>query len=133
MQAKAEAEAEQNTKLHESLRDLRNKCMDFATRCVNRLKEIFYSVGASSEEIAPSAEDIPKAFEHIESEVEALDEVITGHGDLCALLASRGTAAAFLKAECTHAKTVNKPTFSLSSSALETDLSLKFGLRTGAS
>jgi hypothetical protein len=41
---------------------------------------IFNSVGASSEEIAPSAEDIPKAFEHIENEVDALDEVITGTG-----------------------------------------------------
>jgi hypothetical protein len=58
-------------------------------------------------------EDIPKAFKHIENEVDALDEVITGHGDFCALLASHGTAAAFLKARCTHAKIVNKPNFSL--------------------
>jgi hypothetical protein len=85
---------------------------------VHRLKGIFNSVGASSEENAPSAEYIPKAFEHIENEVDALDEVITGHMDFCALLASRGTAAAFLKAGCTHVKTVNKPTFSLSSSDL---------------
>jgi hypothetical protein len=81
---------------------------------VHRLKGIFSSVGASSEEIAPLAEDISKTFEHTENEVDALDEVITVHGDLCALLASRGTAAAFLKAGCTHAKTVNKPNFSLS-------------------
>jgi hypothetical protein len=47
-----------------------------------------------------------------------LDEVITGHVYFCALLASRGTAAAFLKAGCTHAKIVNKPTFSFSSSDL---------------
>ena len=40
------------------------------------------------------------------------------HGDFCALLASRGTAAAFLKVGCTHAKTVNKPNFSLSPSDL---------------
>jgi DNA repair exonuclease SbcCD ATPase subunit len=114
LQAKFEAEAEKNTKLQESLKDLRNKCSDFATRCVHRLKGIFNSVGASSDEIAPSAEDIPKAFEHIENEVDALDEVITGHGDFSALLASRGTAATFLKAGCTHAKIVNKPNFSLS-------------------
>jgi chromosome segregation ATPase len=88
LQSRAEAEAEKSMKLRESMKDLRNKCTDFATRCVNRLKGIFNSVGASSEEIAPSAEDIPKAFEHIENKVEALDEVITGHGDLCALLAS---------------------------------------------
>jgi hypothetical protein len=38
-----------------------------------------------------------------------------GHGDFYALLASRGTAATFLKAGCTHAKIVNRPTFNLSS------------------
>jgi chromosome segregation ATPase len=118
LQAKSEVEAEKNMKLQESLKDLQNKCSDFATRCVHRLKGIFNSVGASSKEIAPSAEGIPKAFEHVENEVDALDEVITGHGDFCALLASRGTAAAFLKVGCTHAKIVNKPNFSLSPSDL---------------
>jgi hypothetical protein len=92
--------------------------LEFATLCVQRLKGIFSSVGASSEEISPSTEDIPKTFQHIENEVDALDEVITWHGDLCALLASRGTTAAFLKAGCMHAKTVNKPNFSLSPSDL---------------
>jgi predicted nucleic acid-binding Zn-ribbon protein len=118
LQAKSEAEAEKSTKLQETLKDLRNKCSDFATRCAHRLKGIFNSVGASSEEIAPLVEDIPKAFEHIENEVDALDEVITGHEDFYALLASRGTAATFLKAGCTHAKIVNKPNFSLSPSNL---------------
>jgi chromosome segregation ATPase len=118
LQAKSEAEVNKNTKLQESPRDLQNNCLEFATRCVHRLKRIFSTVGASSEEIAPLAEDIPKIFEHIENEVDAIDEVITGHGDFCALLASRGTAAAFLKAGCTHAKTVNKPNLSLSPSDL---------------
>jgi hypothetical protein len=81
---------------------------------VQRLKKFFSSVGASPEEFVPSAEDLPSTFEHIENEVEALDEVIAGHGDFCALLASRGTATTFMKAGCTHGKTVNKPTFSLS-------------------
>jgi hypothetical protein len=81
---------------------------------VQRLKGTFSSVGACSEEIVPSTEDISETFKHIENEVDALDEVITGHGDFYALLASRGTAAAFLKAGCTHAKTVNKLNFSLS-------------------
>jgi hypothetical protein len=44
-----------------------------------------------------------------------LDKVIAGHDDFYALLASRGTAALFLKAGCTHVKIVNRPTFSLSS------------------
>jgi chromosome segregation ATPase len=118
LQAKSEAEAEKSTKLQETLKDLQNKCSDFATRCAHRLLGIFNSVGASSEEIAPSVEDIPKAFEHIENEVDALDEVITGHEDFYALLASRGTTATFLKAGCTHAKIVNKPNFSPSPSDL---------------
>jgi chromosome segregation ATPase len=116
LRAKAEAEAQKNTKLHESLKDLRNKCADFATRCVNRLKGIFNSVGAIAEEITPSVEDTPRAFEHIENEVDSLDEVISGHEDFCALVASRRTVAAFMKAGCTHAKVVNKPTFNLSAS-----------------
>jgi hypothetical protein len=114
LQAKYEAEADKNTKLQKSLKDLRDTCLNFGNRCVQQLKEVFSTVGANSEDITPSAADIPNTFEHIENEVDALDEVIAGHGDFCALLASRGTAAAFLKAGCTHAKTVNRPTFSLS-------------------
>jgi hypothetical protein len=104
--------------------NLWNKCSDFATRCINRLKGIFNSVGAASEEVNPLAKDIPGAFEHIENEGEALDEVITGHRDFCVLVASRGTVAAFMKAGCNHAKTVNKPNFNLSTSDL-VDISAK--------
>jgi hypothetical protein len=118
LQAKYEAEVDKNTKLQKSLKDHRNTCLEFGNRCVQRLKGVFSSVGASSEDITPSAEDISDTFKHIENEVDALDEVIAGHDDFCALLASRGTVAAFLKAGCTHAKTVNRPTFSLSPSDL---------------
>jgi hypothetical protein len=71
-------------------------------------------VGASSEKFEPSIEDLPSTFEHIKSEVEALHEVIAGHGDFCAMLASRGTAVAFMKAGCMHGKIVNISNFSLS-------------------
>jgi hypothetical protein len=118
LQAKYEAEADKNTKLQKSLKDLQDTCLNFGSRCEQRLKEVFSTVGASSEYITPSSEDIPDAFKHIENEVDALDEVIDEHGDFCVLLASRGTAATFLKAGCTHAKTVNRPTFSLSPSDL---------------
>jgi hypothetical protein len=60
----------------------------------------------------------PYTLEHIEGEVDALDEVIGGHADFCALVVSRGTAAAFLKAGCTHGKIVNRPNFSLSAADL---------------
>jgi hypothetical protein len=71
-------------------------------------------VGASSKKFEPSVEDLPSTFKHIEGEVEALDEVIAGHDDFRALLASRSTAVAFMKAGCTHGKIVNRPNFSLS-------------------
>jgi hypothetical protein len=116
--AKYEAEADKNTKLQKSFKDLRDTCLSFGSRCVQRLKGVFSSVGSSSKDITPSSEDISNTFKHIENEVDALDEVIAGHGDFCALLSSRGTATAFLKAGCTHAKTVNRPTFSLSPSDL---------------
>jgi hypothetical protein len=111
---KYEAEATENTKLKQSLKELRDICLNFGSRCVQRLKKVFNSVGASAEKFTPSAENISSTFEHIEGEVEALDEVIAGHGAFCALLASRGTAATFLKAGYTHKKIVNRPTFSLS-------------------
>jgi hypothetical protein len=114
LQTKYEAEADKNTKLQQTLKELRNTCLNFGNRCVQRLKRVFNSVGASSKEFTPSAENIPSTFKHIEGKVEALDEVIVGHGDFCALLASRGTTVAFMKAGCRHGKMVNKPTFSLS-------------------
>jgi hypothetical protein len=99
--------------LKQSLKELRDICLDFGSRCVQRLKKVFNSVGASAEKFTPSAENISSTFEHIEGEVEALDEVIAGHGDFCALLAFRGTAAAFLKDGCTHTKIVNCNTLNL--------------------
>jgi predicted RNase H-like nuclease (RuvC/YqgF family) len=118
LQAKYEAEAVENTKLKQSLEELRNMCLEFGSRCVQQLKKVFSLVGASAEKFTPLAENISSTFEHIEGEVEVLDEVIVGHGDFCALLASRGTAATFLKARCTHAKILNTPNFSLSVSNL---------------
>jgi hypothetical protein len=107
-------EAEKSSNLQKSLKELQDKCLEFSNRCVQRLKQIFNSVGASSEKFSPSVEDLPGTFEHIEGEVDALDEVIAGHGDLCALLASRGTTVSFMKSGCTHGKLVNRPNFSLS-------------------
>jgi hypothetical protein len=112
--AKFEAEVEKSSNLQKSLKELQDKCLDFDNRCVQRLKQVFNSVGANSEKFNPSVEDLPGTFEHIEGEVDALDEVIAGHGDFCALLASRGTAVAFMKSGCTHGKIVNRPNFSLS-------------------
>jgi hypothetical protein len=109
---------ERNLKLSEALRTLKDKCFNFAIQCTARLKSIFYSFEASSEEASLSAEDVPGALECVEKEVDVLDEVITCHSNLCALVASRGTTAAFIKARCNHARAVNRPNFTLSPSDL---------------
>jgi hypothetical protein len=100
------------------LKALKERCFNFASQCTTRLKSIFNSVGATSEGANFFAEDIPGALECVEKEVDVHDEVITGHGDFCALVASRGTTTAFIMARCNHAKAVNRPNFSLSSSDL---------------
>jgi hypothetical protein len=115
---KLATEVEKSSNLQKSLKELQDKCLNFGNRYVQRLKQVFNSVGASSEKSEPSVEDLSSTFEHIEREVEALEEVIAGHGDFCALLASRGTAVAFMKAGCTHGKIVNRPNFSLSTTDL---------------
>jgi hypothetical protein len=97
--------------LKKSLIDLQNKCLKFSNQCVQRLKKVFYSVGASSEKFIPSAEDLPGAFEHIEGDIDDLDDVIAGHSDFCALVASRGTAATFLKSGYEHGKNYQQTQF----------------------
>jgi hypothetical protein len=119
LNAKLEVEVQKISDLKKSLTSLQDKCLEFSNRCVQRLKQIFYSVGASSEKFTPSAEDLPGAFEHIEGEIDDLDEVIAGHGDFCALVASRGTVVAFLKSGCDRGKVVNRPNFSLSPADLD--------------
>jgi chromosome segregation ATPase len=111
-------EADKNMRLSEALRTLKEKCFNFASQCTVRLKSIFNSVGAASEEASLSSKDVPGALECVEKEVDILDKVITGHGDFCALVASRGTAIAFIKVRCNHARAVNRPNFNLSASDL---------------
>jgi chromosome segregation ATPase len=112
-EAKLEAEAEKNSNLRKSLKELQEKCVGFSKQCLQRLKQVFNSVGASTVKFSPSVENLPETFEHIEGEVDALDEVIAGHADFCALLASRGTVVAFIKSGCEHGKIVNRPNFRL--------------------
>jgi hypothetical protein len=116
LEASLKTEMEKNLNLQKSLKELQEKCLSFGSRCVQRLKDVFHSIGASSEKFTPSAKNLPSILEYIEGEVDALNEVIGGHADFCALVASQGTA--ILKAGCTHGKIVNRPNFSLSSSDL---------------
>jgi chromosome segregation ATPase len=65
LQTKYEAEAVENMKLKQSLKELWNMFLGFGGRCVQRLKKVFNSVGASAEKFTPSAENISSTFEHI--------------------------------------------------------------------
>jgi hypothetical protein len=111
--SKLEAKVAKSSNLQKSLKKLQDKCLNFGNHCVQRLKQVFNSVGVSSEKFKPSVEDLLGIFDHIEGEVDALDEVIAGHGDFRALLASCGIAVAFMKAGCTHMNIVNRLNFSL--------------------
>lgn len=64
------------------------------------------------EKYAP--DDLPGALGWVEGEVDVFGEVMEGQGDFCALVASRGIAAIFEKAGCTHLKSINKPNFDIS-------------------
>ena len=50
---KFEAEVEKSSNLQKSLKELQDKCLEFSNRCVQRLKQVFNSVGASSENSIP--------------------------------------------------------------------------------
>jgi hypothetical protein len=83
-------------------------CYGFAAQCPLRLREIFSSVEAMSGEEKCSIDDITKALEFVEKEINEFDEVMEGHGDFYALVAARGTANIFAKAGCKHLRDVNK-------------------------
>jgi DNA-directed RNA polymerase subunit L len=48
---KFKAEVEKSSNLQKTLKELQDKCLDFGNRCVQRLKHVFNSVGASSENL----------------------------------------------------------------------------------
>jgi hypothetical protein len=86
---------------------------------VTERSHIFSLVRAALEDAKHFANNIPKALEWIEKEVNNFDEVMVAHGDFCALVAARGTAAIFAKAGWSHLKSVNKPTFGISPANLD--------------
>jgi hypothetical protein len=62
-EAKLEAEAEKNSNLRKSLKELQEKCVGFSNRCLQRLKQVFNSVGAGAEKFSPLVENLPESLE----------------------------------------------------------------------
>jgi chromosome segregation ATPase len=52
-EAKLEDEAEKNSNLRKSLKELQEKCVNFGNQCLQQLKQVFNSVGASAEKFSP--------------------------------------------------------------------------------
>jgi hypothetical protein len=63
-ETKLGAEAQKNSNLQKSLKELQEKCVNFSNRCLQRLKQVFNSVRASVEKFSPSVENLPETFEH---------------------------------------------------------------------
>jgi chromosome segregation ATPase len=57
---KIKAKGENNVKLSEAIKCLRDTCSSFVARCSSRLREIFHSVGAAYEEAKYASNDFPK-------------------------------------------------------------------------
>jgi chromosome segregation ATPase len=62
LEASLKTELDKNSILQKSFKELQEKCLSFGSRCVQRLKDVFHSVGASSAKFTPSAE---KSAQHI--------------------------------------------------------------------
>jgi hypothetical protein len=73
---------------------------------VKKIKTSFANVGAYSSEDNFIRGDPEGPIEWISSEAEAFEEVLSGHGDVCAFSGARGVAAILEKAGCEHIKTL---------------------------
>jgi hypothetical protein len=62
LETSLKTEIEKNSNLQKSLKELQEKCLDFGSRCVQRLKDVFYSIGASSNKFTPSTDNLPSTF-----------------------------------------------------------------------
>jgi hypothetical protein len=95
----------------DELRQLKEECFTICMQCCNKLKSTFAKVGAFSTEqnfIRSDPEDVVK---WIDGEVEAFDEVLTGRGDFCSYVGSRGAVSLLEKVGYEHAKAVIQPGF----------------------
>jgi chromosome segregation ATPase len=78
LETSLKTEIEKNSNLQKSLKELQEKCLDFGSRCVQRLKDVFHSIGASSDKFTPSAENLPSTLEYIEGELMHLTKLLLG-------------------------------------------------------
>lgn len=105
---------QENSKLVQTVKGLRDNYFEIISRCSNRLREVFHLVGAASEEANSALDDLPGALKWVEGEIDAFGEVMSGQGNFCMLIASCGTTSILEKAGCSHLKIVSKANFNFS-------------------
>jgi hypothetical protein len=81
---------------------------------VKKLKTSFSKVGAYSSEENFIRGDPEGVIEWISGEVEAFEEILNNHGDICAFSGARGHAAILEKAGCDHVKATTQTEAALS-------------------
>jgi hypothetical protein len=86
------------------LRSLKERCYEKSMACVQKIKTSFANIGAYSNEDNFVVDDPKGPIEWIKGEAEALEEVLSGRGDVCAFSGARGIAAILEKAGCEHVR-----------------------------
>jgi hypothetical protein len=90
----------------EELRASKERCFEKSLDCVEKMKASFTNVGAYSNEDNFIRGDPEGVIEWISGEVEAFEEILSDHGDVCAFSGARGISAILEKAGCDHVKTL---------------------------
>jgi hypothetical protein len=88
----------------EELRESKERCFEKSLDCVKNLKNVFAKVGAYSSEENFIRGDPEGVIEWISGEAEALEEILSDRGDICAFSGARGIEAILEKVGCDHVK-----------------------------
>jgi hypothetical protein len=91
-------------KIVDELRASKERCFEKSVECVKKIKNSFANVGAYSNEDNFIRGDPKGIIEWISNEAEAVEEILSDRGDVCAFSGARGVAAILEKAGCEHVK-----------------------------
>jgi cell division septum initiation protein DivIVA len=96
------------------LRSSKERYYEKSIECMRKIKTSFAKVGAYSSEDNFIRGDSKGPIEWISGEAEAFEEVLSGHGDVCAFCGARGIAAVLEKIGCDHVKSLAQTEAALS-------------------
>jgi hypothetical protein len=96
------------------LRSSKEKCYEKSIECVGKIKTSFANVGAYSSEDNFVRGDPEGPIDWISNKAEAFEEILSGHGDVCAFSGARGIAAIMEKSGCDHVKALAQAEATLS-------------------